>query len=453
VLEQHPAVKQAVALAREDEVGSKYLAAYFVPRAGRIFSHSELQEHLRRQLPDYMLPSAIVALREFPLTANGKVDRNALPAPQAGDYRREREYIAPRDKFEKKLAGIWEEVLGVKPVGIKDDFFELGGKSLQAARLFTKIISRFGKELPLVTLIHAPTLELLANEIRPLSKDANYPTLVPMKKTGGRPPFFCIHGGAGSTLFMHRLAAKMDAEQPFYGIEPEGMDGRQFRHTTLEEIAAHYLSEIRKVQGAGPYYFGGYCFGGIVAYEMAQQLLRQGEPAALVVLFTAELRFHRRGLAPIKVQPPAKAASQRLVTLLKNPVRALYRKAAVRVVKQWGQFAPTFYRNWFRLGLRIPPRMRTLYVWRTLIRAEQNYAPKAYPGTVVMFHGSDYEDDPNLGWDGLAGRIEHHIVGQSSQDARRDLMNEPWVGQTARELSDCIKRAFDTAEVKSARIA
>ena len=88
-----------------------------------------------------------------------------------------------------------------------------------------------------------------------------------------------------------------------------------------------------------------------------------------------------------------------------------------------------------------------------MIRAEQNYAPKAYPGTVVMFHGSDYEDDPNLGWDGLAERIEHHIVGQSSQDARRDLMNEPWVCQTARELSDCIKRAFDTAEVKSARIA
>ena len=117
----------------------------------------------------------------------------------------------------------------------------------------------------------------------------------------------------------------MDAEQPFYGIEPEGLDGREFQHTTVEEIAAYYLSEIRKVQPHGPYCFGGYCFGGIVAYEMAQQLLRQGEPAALVVLFTAELRFHRKVPAPVKPKPPVNAASRRIATLLKNPARALYR--------------------------------------------------------------------------------------------------------------------------------
>jgi len=251
------------------------------------------------------------------------VDRKALPTPQAGDYHREREYVAPRDKVEKKLVAIWEEVLGVKPVGIKDGFFDLGGKSLQAARLFTKIIGAFHKELPLTTLIQSPTVELLANEIRPASKDANYSTLVPMRKEGTRAPFFCIHGGAGSTLFLHRLAEKMNAGQPFYGIEPEGLDGKQFRYTTVEAIAAHYLSEIRKLQPSGPYCFGGYCFGGIVAYEMAQQLLRQGEPAALVVLFTAELRFHRKIPAPVKPKPPANSTRHRLATLLKNPARSL----------------------------------------------------------------------------------------------------------------------------------
>jgi amino acid adenylation domain-containing protein len=453
VLEQHPAVKQAVAIAKDDKVGTKYLAAYFVPKAGKTFSPPELREHLRRQLPDYMVPSALVALREFPMTANRKVDRKSLPAPQAGDYYRERDYVAARDKVEKKLVRMWEEVLGVKPVGVRDSFFDLGGKSLQAARLFTKIIGSFGKELPLTTLIHAPTIELLANEIRPLSKDANYPTLVPMKKTGTRPPFFCVHGGAGSTLFMHRLAAKMDIDQPFYGIEPEGMDGRRFKHTTLENIAAHYLSEIRQLQPKGPYCFGGYCFGGIVAYEMAQQLLRQGEPAAIVVQFTAELRFHRKIPAPTKPKPPASSPRKRIATLLKNPLRTLYRVAALRIAEKWGKFAPTFYRIWFKFGLRLPPRMRTLYVWRTLIRAERDYVPKPYPGLVIMFHGSDYEDDPNLGWDGLAGRIEHHIIGSSSQDARRDLMNEPWVGQTARELSDSIMRACDSTEVIRAKVA
>src|SRR5262249_42087599 len=340
-----------------------------------------------------------------------------------------------------------------RPVGIKDNFFDLGGKSLQAARLFTRIISSFGKELPLVTLIHAPTVELLANEIRPLSKDANYPRLVAMKKTGTRPPFFCVHGGAGSTLFMHRLAAKMDADQPFYGIEPEGMDGREFKHTTLEEIAAHYLSEIRKLQPKGPYCIGGYCFGGIVSYEMAQQLLRQGEPAALVVQFNAELRFHRKEPAPLKPRARANPTRKRLATLLKNPARALYRVTAVRIVRGWVKFAPTFYRIWFKLGLHIPPRMRTPFIGRTLINAERNYVPKAYPGLVVMFHGSDYKDDPNLGWDGLAEGIEHHIIGHSRQDTRRDLMAEPWVGQTARELCDCIVRACDTTEFKHQQAA
>jgi len=142
-----------------------------------------------------------------------------------------------------------------------------------------------------------------------------------------------------------------------------------------------------------------------------------------------------------------------MATLLKNPLRTLYRIAAVRVAEKWGKFAPTFYRLWFKFGLRVPPRMRTSYVWRTLIRAERNYVPKPYPGRVVMFHGSDYEDDPNLGWDGLAGGIEHHIVGNSSQDARRDLMNEPWVGQTGRELSDCIMRACHPTETKHAKVA
>jgi amino acid adenylation domain-containing protein len=453
VLEQHPAIQKAVAAARDDDFGGKHLVGYFIPRPGKAFSQSELREHLRKQLPEYMVPPALVSLREFPLSSNGKVDRKALPAPQAADYHREHEYVAPRDKVEKKLVALWEEVLGIKPVGINDGFFDLGGKSLQAARLFTKIFSSFGKDLPLTTLIHAPTVELLANEIRPLRKDANYPTLVAMKRTGTQPPFFCVHGGAGSTLFMHRLAAKMDADQPFYGIEPEGMDGREFKHTTLEAIAAHYLSEIRKVQPKGPYCFGGYCFGGIVAYEMAQQLLRQGKPAALVVQFTAELRFHRKVPAPQKPKLAANPTSKRLATLLKNPVRALYRITAVKVVRQWGKIAPKFYPFWFELGLRIPPRMRTLYVWRTLIRAERNYVPKPYQGLVVMFHGSDYEDDPNLGWDGLAEGIEHHIIGNSSQDSRRDLMNEPWVGQTARELCECIKRACDTTEIKRAQIA
>ncbi len=142
-----------------------------------------------------MVPSAFVTMREFPLTPNGKVDRKALPAPQSSDYQQERKYVAPRERIEKRLVSLWEDVLNVRPIGVKDGFFELGGRSLLAARLFIKIAHKFGRELPLTTLIHAPTVEMLANELRPTAKTFDYPTLVPMK-TGGRPPFFCVHGGA-----------------------------------------------------------------------------------------------------------------------------------------------------------------------------------------------------------------------------------------------------------------
>jgi amino acid adenylation domain-containing protein len=441
VLEQYPAIQHAVALARDGDSGDKYLAAYFIPRPGQKFTLSELRQHLRQQLPEYMIPSAFVTMREFPLTPNGKVDRKQLPKPAATDYQTGREYVAPRDAIEKKLVALWEDVLDVRPIGIKDGFFELGGRSLLAARLFIKIVHAFHKELPLTTLIHAPTVELLANELRPSSKKVEYPTLVPMRKVGSKPPFFCVHGGAGSTLFLHRLAGKMDSDQPFYGIEPEGLDGRRFQRTTIEQIAAHYLSEIRKIQPVGPYYIGGYCFGGIVAFEMAQQLRRQGDAAALVVLFTAPLRFHRL-VAPAESEPPmAKPVSRRLATLMKSPARVLFRKSVRLVTKARLRLAPAAYEVWFRLGLRIPPSMRTLYVARTLLHAEQNYVPNPYRGTLVLFHGSDYESDPKLGWDGLAEHLEHRIVGNSTHDSRRDLMNEPLVAQTARELTNCINSA------------
>ncbi len=195
VLEQHPAVQQAVAVARNGEHGDKYLAAYLVAHPESRFAVSELRNHLKQQLPEYMVPSAFVTMREFPLTPNGKVDRKALPAPQSSDYQQERTYVAPRDRIEKRLVALWEDVLNVRPIGVKDGFFDLGGRSLLAARLFIKIAHKFGRELPLTTLIHAPTVEMLANELRPTAKTFDYPTLVPMK-TGGRPPFFCVHGGA-----------------------------------------------------------------------------------------------------------------------------------------------------------------------------------------------------------------------------------------------------------------
>jgi amino acid adenylation domain-containing protein len=446
VLEQHSTIQQAVAVARDEASGEKHLVAYFVPKAEAKVNLVELREYLSKQLPPYMIPSALVNLRALPLTPNGKVDRKALPAPQGDDYRNGRAYVAPRDAVEKKLAALWEQVLGVKPIGANDSFFDLGGRSLLAARLFIKIAHEFKKELPLTTLIHAPTLELLANELRPSVKQAKYPTLVAMRSGGSKPPFFCVHGGAGSTLFLHRLADRMGPDQPFYGIEPEGLDGERFHRQTIEQMATHYLSEIRKLQPTGPYYIGGYCLGGIIAFEMAQQLRRQGERIALTALFSAPLRFHR-------LRPPARPAvrvrkprSARLATLLKSPMRVLYRKSANLSMKISLRLVPAAARIWLALGFKIPPALRTVYVMRMLLRAEQGYLPQHYPGRLVLFHGADYASDPDLGWDGLADQLEHRIIGDRGQNFRRELMNE-LVDKTAQELRDSIESALQHGEV------
>ena len=238
VLDQHADVLRSVVVAREEQSGDKRLVAYVVCNTESTVSSAELREHARKQLPDYMIPAAIVQLATLPLTPNGKVDRKALPAPKATDFAADVNYVAPRNPVEAKLAGLWEETLGIHPIGVETSFFDLGGRSLLAAQLFTRISRAFGRDLPLATLFRAPTIEKLAAELRDASGTSGYSSLVTIQPLGSMPPFFCVHGGAGSTLFLHRLSREMGPDQPFYGLEPEGLDGRRVRRTTVEQMAA-----------------------------------------------------------------------------------------------------------------------------------------------------------------------------------------------------------------------
>lgn len=444
VLEQYTGVRRAVVIAREDASGEKRLAAYVVSDPEAVIVSGELRAHLQKQLPDYMIPSAFVQLATLPLTPNGKVDRKALPAATPQDFETRQNYVAPGDPVERHLAGLWEEVLGIHPIGVKTSFFDLGGRSILAARLFMKISRAFGKDLPLATLFHAPTIEQLAGELRPRSTATGYSTLVAIKASGSKPPFFCVHGGAGSTLFLHRLSREIGSDQPFYGIEPEGLDGRRFQRPTVEEMAAHYISEIRKVQPHGPYYIGGYCFGGIVAFEMAQQL-RQQNNAVVTVLFSAPLRFNRVGLERTPVvlaSPNAKTPSARVGRLLRSPGQALRWRwtSASRTIRS--AIHSITCRLFLGLGLKVPQGLRTMYVVRSIARAERNYSPKYYPGSIILFRGRGlYENDPNMGWDGLAERLENYEIGDGGLRSRRDIMNEPLVGLLAKELAGCLEQA------------
>ena len=196
----------------------------------------------------------------------------------------ESDYVAPRDELEQQLASAWQTVLGVPNIGIHDDFFDMGGSSWMAVRLFTELQEVTGYNLSLATLFQAPTIAGLAELIRQGDDKQIWTSLVPIRLTGNKPPFFCIHGVTGDILWLKDLAASMDEEQPFYGIQARGLDGEAEPFNRLEEMAAYYAEEIRRVQPSGPYYLGGYCMGGDIAYEVARQLQAEGEEVPILTV-------------------------------------------------------------------------------------------------------------------------------------------------------------------------
>ncbi len=208
----------------------------------------------------------------------------ALPAPAEADNEFE-DYVAPRNKTEEILAGIWQELLKLSKVSVKDSFFDLGGQSLLAVRLFNRIEQEFGRRFPLAMLFRAPTIEQLARKLTADDDTASeWPSLVPIQPNGSKTPLFLVHGAGGNVLLYRALAKRLEPDYPLYGLQSQGLDGQSKPLQTIEEMADRYLQEIRTVQPTGPYLLGGYCLGGTVAYEMAQRLVAGGEKVAMVAM-------------------------------------------------------------------------------------------------------------------------------------------------------------------------
>jgi amino acid adenylation domain-containing protein len=281
IVAKHPAVRECAVIAREDIPGDKRLVAYFVPTAGANADPAGLRGYLQQHLPEYMMPAAFVVLQAMPLTPNGKIDKRGLPAPASSSAG---ETTAATDALQAQLVKIWEAVLGKKPIGIRDNFFELGGHSLLAARLMHRTGQALGKTLPLAMLFQAPTIERLTAVLRQDGWSHQWSSLVPIQPRGTKPPFFCVHGVGGNVLNFRELAQLMSPEHPFYGLQAQGLNGERPCFSLVEDMAGHYLKELKTIQPEGPYFIGGYSFGGLVAYEMAQQLRANGESVGLLAL-------------------------------------------------------------------------------------------------------------------------------------------------------------------------
>ncbi len=352
------------------------------------------------------------------------------------------------DDIEKTVANIWEELLGIDEVGIQDDFFELGGSSIIAVRLFAQIEKIFGKRLPLSTLYEAPTVKQLSALLRRKEWEAPWDSLVDIQSGGSKPAFFCIHGAGGNILIYRDLARHLGPDQPVYGLQSQGLDGKQTLHTSIEDMAAHYVKEIKVVQPDGPYLLGGYCMGGTVALEIAQQLYARGEKVALLALLETynfsnnppqsllesfyynmqKIEFHWRNFLLLE--------SKEKFTFINEKLKAVKGRRKVWLGMITSKLGNIFHNANGQSSILSE-------IWQINDDASLTYVPKPYPGPITQFVPvKEYarHEGPGLGWHDLArGGLEIHQLPVYPAG----MLVEPFVHILAGKLKGCIQKALE----------
>jgi amino acid adenylation domain-containing protein len=465
-------INEAVVVAMDTRAGDKRLVAYVVPAGQSPPSASELRSFLEVKLPDYMIPSAFVMLDALPLNSTGKVDRQALPVPDSSRPQLDVAYAAPRTSIEEKLVEIWEEILDLRPIGIHDNFFDIGGHSLAGASLISRLNRIFGLDLAVRVLFEAPTVAQLTGSIevkqRTLSKsECKAPRekpsyLVELQSGRGKTRVFFFPGGGGGEpeFFIYaKLARHVGMDYSFYGLRAQGADGKSEPHRRVEEMVADYIQAIRTVQPHGPYFLVGECIGGIAAHAAARQLQAEGEKIALLALMDTQ-------------RPTKRMYLQYRIDQLFEPVRSNY----------FIQGIPYHWKNWCAIDYRqrIPylfdkvgnafgsrshplqpmesKRSRAQAVVevntdrRTVehidwIRARYRrvlrwHSPKPYEGRIhILVNEEYYNRDRTLGWGQLAlkGLKIHKLPGN------HDTYIREHVKATAQELRHCL----DTARLRA----
>jgi amino acid adenylation domain-containing protein len=482
VLSQHETVQKAIVIAKENQSGDKYLVAYIIPNVEtqnletRNFASLHLREFLKGKLPEYMMPKAFIVLDSLPLTANGKVDLSAMAAatPYGSiaaldiPHKVDKAYIAPRTPTELTLAKIWAEVLNLEPVGIDDNFFDLGGDSLLSVRLLEQIHQQFKHELPLSTLFLNPTIESLASSLSSSKDSLPWCPLVPIQIAGTNPPFFCVHPIFGVVFPYYELSQHLGKNQPFYGLQPIGLDGAT-PLTRIEDMAAHYIEALRQVQPRGPYFLGGWSFGGLVAFEMAQQLEKSGEEVALLAVLDAA--------APIKSNLPSLSQSFKVLLTIVIPsiwsflfdylyliiafvnsrikdltfrfprfskldkiMQMLEANLLSRFIFKDNATAIISEESRLRIlsELAIRPMLRVFY---TNNQAVRNYIPQVYPKRITLFRtiqSNMTEEDASMGWNRLTNKkMEVNIIPGN----HLTMLRKPYVQVLATQLKASIAKA------------
>ena len=447
VLLDHPAVGQAVAFAFPSPRLGEEVAAAVVLRQGRSATEGDLKTYAAGRLSHFKVPRRIYLVDEIPKGPTGKVQRVGLAQRlkelglatigRSGDGSRTT-YVPPQTPVEKTLAAIWAEVLGVDQVGTNDDFLDdLGGDSLAATVIMAAVASVFKVDLPASAFLDSRTVGQLAEALaQALAQDQaesraarGLTTIVTLNSGGSKPPLFLAHDPTGNVLFLRDFARRLGEDQPVYGLQPPGLDGQESPLDRLEPMATRYVTELRAVQPEGPYFLGGYCSGAVVAYEVARQLVGQGERVALLAM-----------VEPVPPERPHRTSP--LKWLLEQTIQRLdFHLSNLRVLPPGAWLAYAKERPGVRsLVARRPPGPQAA-VEAGLRRALSTYVAPGYPGRAILFrsarrrlgwaHGHDY------GWgDRVAGGIEVHMV----PGTHWSIVNGPQASLLAGEFRACLDR-------------
>ena len=453
VLGQHPQVRDRVVVARRDSSGENRLVAYVVPRDSVALTYGQLRDFLKPKLPAYMIPSALVVLDALPLTANGKLDRRALPEPDGKGAVVSGGYTAPRTEVEERLALMWAEALGLERVGIHDNFFELGGHSLMATGLFTRIEAEFERSIPLASLFRAQTIAELADVLTNAPASDSYRSTFAIR-TGKsrRPPLFLVHGMDGDVGHWRRLIEHLGTDIDVYGLKLPEKNGVNQSFSTLEAMAAYHVERMCDFQPEGPYHIAGYSFGGRVALEIAQQLVSTGRQVGLLgAIDSGPFRQDKYDWRHFSIYLFSHNMYNWVIDdLLKTPPREILERVRLKIrrsAKRMGIISSSLpassplhsLGSWLDLE-RLPDQYRSLV--ETNYLAWQSYVPRPYPGRVTLFRARTrpilHSLRPDLGWGEVAqGGVEIHVVNGKHWR----IMLDPHVQELADQIRKCLEEA------------
>ncbi len=418
VLSRHPSVQSAVVTAREDTPGDKRLVAYVVP-SGKSISAAALQDAIRAKLPEYMVPTAILELQQLPLSPNGKINRRLLPAPETSDFERSG-LVEPRDELEVTLLKIWRKVLGTNKIGIRDDFFDLGGHSLMGARVLVEVERVTGKKLPLSSLFRGGTIELLARLIREHDQ-AGDPVLMKIQDgESSRVPFFAIVPPGEESLGYAMLARHMGAEQTVYKVQghsPVTRGQRPYSEQEMRALTDEYVAAMRSVQPHGPYCLGGLCDGTHIAEQIVHKLESRGEEVGLFAIFDTWVLQYSQNRFLWKIHYYGQRVRQ-IGNLSLAERLASYKRMAENKVQNLAGSKPA----------------RT--DWRQAYWPE-DFTPARFRAPVVLFKRPKqpfyYINDPQMGW---AERSEGGATIHEVEFHHAEILREPHVKVFGEKLAE-----------------